>query len=61
MAYKHGVTKVCGVLASSGSIDQYSRQLHRFAKIKLRDVTWQRKIDQILGNLTLDRLVLDLS
>ena len=61
MAYNHGVIKVCGVLGSSGSIDQYSRQLHRFAKIKLRDVTWQRKVDPVLGNLMLHRLVLNLS
>ena len=61
MAYNHGVTKVRGVLASSRSIDQYSRQLHCFAKIKLQDVTWQRKVDPFLDNLTLDRLVLDLS
>ena len=60
MAYNHSVTKVRGVLASSGSIDQYNRQLHRFAKIKLRDVAWQRKVDPILNNLKLDKLVLDL-
>lgn len=61
MAYNHGVTKARGVLASSRSINQYNREVHRFGKIKLRDATWQRKVDPILDHLTLDRLVLDLS
>ena len=33
----------------------------RFPKSKLRDVTWQRKVDPILDKFTLERLVLDLS
>ena len=61
MVYNHGITKSRGLLASSGSINEYNREIHRFAKLKLRDATWQRKVDPILDHLRLDRLILDLS
>ena len=60
MAYNHGMTKASRTLRFSRPTNQYNREVHRFAKIKLRDVAWQRQVDPILNNLKLDKLVLDL-
>ena len=61
MALNYGKDKVCGFWASPGAIHQFELHIHRCARTKLRDVAWQRKVDPILDNLTLDRLVLNLS
>ena len=60
MAYNHATTKIRGVSKFARFDAWYERQVHRSTNIQLRDITWQRKVDPILEDLTLDLLILDL-
>lgn len=57
MSYIHSILDV----DTSSFSHLSSRPEHYFWKTQQRDISWQRKLDPILDNLALDRLVLDLS